>query len=114
MIKLFALLGLPNLPEDVSEEDLDNLTNVARLIQLPYLETICNNLKNEEEFLNPSIGTYLNDETGKRMKELFFNQSTLSDISFSIQGELYHCIYLITYAKDVGWGEWGASAECID
>ena len=32
------------------------------------------------------LGTFLNDETGCRMKSLFLNNSLLSDITFLVEG----------------------------
>ena len=84
-----VITGVPNLKEDTPEEELENLINVSKLIQLPYLATICENKKRDEEFLNPSIGTYLNDETGKRMKDLFLNKPTLADIYFIVEGKSF-------------------------
>ena len=82
----YSILGLPILAEDVSEEELNDLINTSRLIELPQLETICTNIKNTEACLNTSIAVHLNDEKGKAMKEFFFNQSTFADISFNVQG----------------------------
>ncbi len=50
------------------------------------LETICYNKETEQDFLNPSIGTYLNDETGKTLKNMFFNKPELADIVFNVEG----------------------------
>ena len=68
------------MPEETPEADLEELSRVAGLFKLPQLQTICLNLQNEEEFLNPSIGTFLNDETGATMKTMFFNQPEYSDV----------------------------------
>ena len=46
---------------DKNSELLEETIAVARLLNLPELEMICQNAKKEEEFLNPSIGTWLND-----------------------------------------------------
>ena len=78
--------GVPRLTEDASAEELSAVRKVADLFQLPYLVTICDNIEREEEFLNPSIGTFLNDETSARMKDLFFNKSTHADVVFLLQG----------------------------
>ena len=86
---MFHYTGVPHFPDDISEEDLDNVVNVSKLFFLPELETICRNIKSDEEFLNPSIGTYLNDETGKRMKEMFLNEDKLSDVVFKVEGEFW-------------------------
>ncbi len=80
--------GVPEFNEETSDEDLDNLINVSRLLGMPYLETICHNYRNDEDFLNPSIGTYLNDETAAKLKELFLNRTTLSDITFTVEGRM--------------------------
>jgi len=36
--------------------------------------------------LNPSIGTYLNDEAGSRALEIFFNRPLYSDIKIDVEG----------------------------
>ncbi|KAK7092808.1 rho-related protein racA-like [Littorina saxatilis] len=82
----FLYTGVPRLADDASEADIDELSRVAGLFKLSQLQTICSNLKNEEEFLNPSIGTFLNDETGASMKSLFFNQPEYADVVFNVQG----------------------------
>ena len=82
--------GVPRLTEDSSAEELSAVRKAADLFQLPYLTTICDNIEREEEFLNPSIGTFHNDETAAKMKELFFNKSTLADVVFLLQGEKNH------------------------
>ena len=79
--------GVPTFTEETSDEDLDNLINVSRVLNLPFLETICVNHRNEEEFLNPSIGTYLNDDSGKKLKDMFLNKPTLNDVTFLVEGK---------------------------
>ncbi|KAJ8306845.1 hypothetical protein KUTeg_014929 [Tegillarca granosa] len=90
----FLYSGIPQLPEDrdaeETEEEIQDLIRVAKIFKMPQLRTICENYLTDQEFLNPSIGTYLNDETGKRMKELFFNNPDLADVIFHVEGnELY-------------------------
>ena len=92
---LFSLLGLPNLSEESSEEDLESLINLAKVFQLPSLVNICNNLKDEEAALNASIATCINDERRLKMKEIFLNQPTLADISFDVQGKIHYMLYFI-------------------
>ena len=84
--------GLPNLKDGMTTEELDNLVHLSKLFQLEYLETICENRQQDQELLNESIKLYMNDETGRRMKELFFNKPTYSDIYFSVEGK---CIFTI-------------------
>ena len=43
---------------------------------------IYSNAKNGDDYLNPSIGTFCNDETGKRLKDMFFNKDTAADVRF--------------------------------
>lgn len=81
-------LGVPRFPDidDLLEEDIRELERVAGIFKLSHLQTICKNIISEQEFLNPSIGTYLNDETGAKMKQLFFNQPDRADVVFNVEG----------------------------
>ena len=93
---IFLIIGVPDLKENCSDEDHDQLIKVAKMFECPELENIINNIKNDLDFLNPSIGTYLNDETGKRMKNLFLNKKEIADIVFKIEGNffIYFCLQL--------------------
>lgn len=84
----FLYTGLPSLPEDVTgiEDEITDLSRLAKMFGLGQLETICDNCLKEMEFLNPSIGTFLNDETGKCMKEMFLNNPEYADVIFHIEG----------------------------
>ena len=73
--------------DDIDEADIRELDRVAGLFKLPQIQTICSNVLTEQEFLNPSIGTYLNDLTGANMKQLFLNQPDIADIKFQIDGK---------------------------
>ena len=79
---------MPHLPEDIGEEALDNLIYLSRVIQEPQLETICINVMNDAESLNPSLGLFRNDETAKKLKDMFLNNETLADIVFNVEGRL--------------------------
>ena len=81
--------GLPNVDEDSPEAELDALLKAADIFYLPRLGEIITNIQNSEEFLNPSIGTYLNDLTGHRSKEMFFNKPVFSDVQFEVEGRCY-------------------------
>ena len=74
------------MPENVDNEELEKLKSVSVMWDLGFLEQVCVNLQKDEAFLNPSIGTYLNDETGARLKKLFFNSNREADVSFSVEG----------------------------
>ncbi|XP_071101389.1 rho-related protein racA-like [Haliotis cracherodii] len=94
----FLYTGTPRLPDDVSEQCLQDVIRVAKIFRLPQLVTICHNVLNEEEVLNPSIGTFLNDETAAKMKELYFNKPEEADVVFDIGGiEVYaHKVVLVS------------------
>jgi len=74
--------------DNLSDDDRSDLIHISKLFGCKYLETVCTNVRNDEEFLNPSIGTFLNDETGRLMKENFLNSSTYADIVFRVEGLL--------------------------
>ena len=77
-----------------SKEDDDTITtatcNAADLLNLPEMITVVENVKKEEEFLNPSIGTWLNDRNSSVAKKLFLNQELFSDVTFNVEGTLIH------------------------
>lgn len=58
----------------------------AKLYECEQLETICDNIVNDMAELNPSIGTWLNDLSGEKAKDLFLNKEALSDIKFNVEG----------------------------
>ena len=80
--------GLPDITDETSTEDLVALQNAASTFCLPMLDSIVKNLQTGGKFLNPSIGTYLNDQTGQRAKWLFLNKQVLSDVRFKVEGRL--------------------------
>ena len=59
---------------------------LANLFKLPFLETICRNILTDNENLNPSIAHYVNNETGKKLKEMFLNNQKLSDVMLRVEG----------------------------
>ncbi|XP_060562983.1 rho-related protein racA-like [Ruditapes philippinarum] len=97
----FLYSGVPRFPDidDVSEQEIRELERVAGIFKLSQLQTICTNILTEQEFLNPSIGTYLNDETGARLKELFFNQPDRSDVVFNVEGKYIYAHKCILSAR---------------
>ena len=84
-INYLFLPGIPRLPDDFEDEDGD-LREAADIFKLSQLKTILDNLMNEEDFLNPSIGTFLNDEFGKTLKDKYFNKPETADVIFDVQG----------------------------
>ncbi|ESO93584.1 hypothetical protein LOTGIDRAFT_119223 [Lottia gigantea] len=65
---------------------LKELLRVAEIFKLGQLETVCLNYGNEEEFLNPSIGTFLNDQTASKIKTMFLNKPEGADVIFNVEG----------------------------
>jgi len=81
--------------DNLTDDDRSDLIRLSKLFRCKYLETVCLNVCNDKEFLNPSIGTFLKDEMGHLMKQHFLNSSTYADIIFRVEGLLY---YLDSYA----------------
>lgn len=81
--------GTVSFDDDPSTELLDSIREFCDMFDLPYLKQICDNVENDEEFLNPSIGTYVCDLNGQKMKALFFNQQAYADadVKFTFGGE---------------------------
>ena len=68
----FLYTGYVDLKKD--SEGLEDTLKAARLFNLPELQLIVENAQKEEEFLNPSIGTWLNDRNSSTAKQLFLNK----------------------------------------
>jgi len=69
---------------------LSQTIEAANLYECDYLVTICENITNDMSELNPSIGTWLNDDFGEKAKKLFLNKPLLSDMKFSVEGKEIH------------------------
>jgi len=65
-------------------KEVRDILEVAELLKLESLVQICKNIQENNEYLNPSIGTYLNDEMGSRAIDYFFNKTLFSDIAFRL------------------------------
>lgn len=72
------------------EDEIHDVSILAKMFGLGQLDTICDNCLKEMDFLNPSIGTFLNDETGKRMKDMFLNNPEYADVIFHIEGKVLY------------------------
>ena len=75
----FLYTGYVDLKKD--SEGLDDTIKAARLFNLPELQLIVENTQKEEEFLNPSIGTWLNDRNSSVAKQLFLNKVCMTNYS---------------------------------
>ena len=70
-----------------NDSDLEDIVVAAELLNLPELVMVCQNIKKDEEFLNPSVGTWLNDRNSEVMKQLFLKKSLYSDVLFVVDGK---------------------------
>ena len=84
----FLYTGFVNV--DKNSEALEETIRAAALLNLPELQMICENAQKEDEYLNPSIGTWLNDHNSSVAKQLFFNKPLLSDVQFIVEGQTVH------------------------
>ncbi|OWF34062.1 rho-related protein racA-like [Mizuhopecten yessoensis] len=85
----FLYAGVPKLTKDhdtIDQDELADVMRVADIFAIPELTEMCQNCLSEEEFLNPSIGTYFNNETKQTMKELYFNNPEMADVAFNVEG----------------------------
>ena len=96
---MFLYTGLPSITADEDKNFVNEIKNAAEKFQLSWLEQICENLLGEESFLNPSIGTWLNDNSGSASKSLFLNKPLMSDITFRIQDTVVHAHRAVLVAR---------------
>jgi len=81
----FWYTGLPGIPAGACTHPcLPELEAAAAAFSSEQLETICKNIEEGREVLNPSIGTFLNDETGKEAKALLLGKELFADVSFKV------------------------------
>ena len=78
----FLYTGFVDLQKD--SEGLEETLKAAQLFNLPEPQLIVENAKKEEEFLNPSIGTWLNDRNSSVAKQLFLNKVFACTLTKSI------------------------------
>ncbi|KAH3743763.1 rac gtpase [Pelomyxa schiedti] len=84
----FWYTGLPGIPTSAAADPVvQQLTTAATAFGSEHLGTICKNIEEGRDMLNPSIGTWLNDETGKEAKALFLGHETMADGAFLVQGK---------------------------
>ena len=84
-----------------NDGDLDDTIVAAELMNLPELITMCNNVKNGEEYLNPSVEKQFNIHKNEMMRKIFLNSELYSDITFVVNGKripAHRCV-LITRSE---------------
>jgi small GTP-binding protein len=83
----FLYTGSPVLAK---EHNLDKVDEAAQIFELQELSNYIANIRNNDPDLNPSIGTYLNDELASALLKLFFNQELFSDVQFMIEDKVFY------------------------
>ena len=64
----------------LEKEETEMVSEVARIFECDELQTVCANIQSGDDFLNPSIGTWLNDNNGAKLARLFCNKKLWSDL----------------------------------
>eukprot|EP01133_Synstelium_polycarpum_P005638 gene5638-6507_t len=93
----FLYTGLLNAVD--RNDELPATIALATQFECKFLASACKNLNNNSADLNPSIGTYLNDEMGERAKELFLGKKIFSDIQFVVEGRTVHAHKALIYSR---------------
>ena len=95
----FLYTGLPDISEDEDQNFVKEIQALAEKFQLAWLSDICTNLLKGDSYLNPSIGTWLNDNTGQAAKKLFLNKPFLADVKFRVEGTIVYGHKLLLKAR---------------
>ncbi|XP_022798746.1 rho-related protein racA-like isoform X1 [Stylophora pistillata] len=95
----FLYTGSPNLSDDDDKNFITEIQDVAKKFQMAWLIDTCTNILSGDSFLNPSIGTWLNDNTGQTAKKLFLNKPFLADVKFCVEGMVVYGHKLILKAR---------------
>ncbi|OWF34060.1 rho-related protein racA-like [Mizuhopecten yessoensis] len=81
-----GLLRFTNDKDMIEQDELADVMRIADMFEIPRLRDICQNYLSEQEFLNPSIATCVNEETKETMKEIYFNKPEMADVTFKVEG----------------------------
>ena len=95
----FLYTGLPDISEDEDINFVKEIQSLAIKFQLSWLAEYCSNILEGESYLNPSIGTWLNDNTGNAAKKLFLNKSLQADVKFLVEGSVVYGHRVILKAR---------------
>lgn len=83
----FLYTGSPGFAENEDVDLVKEVQSVSIKFQLKWLEAYCANILKEESFRNPSIGTWINDNTGLAAKKLFLNRKLHADVKFLVEDD---------------------------
>ena len=69
-----------------NDDHLDDIIAAAELLNLPKLIRVCDNVKSDNEILNPYLTRTFATQNSIMMEGLFFNKAVYSDITFVVDG----------------------------
>lgn len=95
----FLYTGSPSVTDDKDKNFITEIQDAAKKFQLTWLIDTCTNILSGDSFLNPSIGTWLNDNTGQTAKNLFLNKPFLADVKFCVEGTIVYGHKLILKSR---------------
>jgi len=74
----FLYTGIATIKD--KSDGVTEIIEVAEMYECKELVTICRNILEGNEFLNPSIGTWLNDKAGGVLHDSFVGRDTFADV----------------------------------
>ena len=86
--RIWYISGLPGIGLDEEPGSVKKLITLSQLWEIHLLETICNNIKNEDSHLNPSIAVSHNSEMGEKLKQHFLFANKWTDVTFDVEGNV--------------------------
>ena len=95
----FLYNGSPDICKDDDKNFVKEIQVVAEKFQLAWLTDICSNILKGDLFLNSSIGTWLNENTGQAAKKMFLNKPLLADVKFCVEGTVVYGHKMILKAR---------------
>jgi hypothetical protein len=109
---IFRYTGIATI--EGKSDEIPEIIAASDIFGCEELKQICNNIINDEDYYNPSIGilinqsikfsdifqgTWMNDQTGGMFKELFLNKSKFSDVSFKVDGKTIYAHRIILSSR---------------
>ena len=95
----FLYTGSPGLAKNEDVNFVKEVQSFSIKFRLNWLEAYCTNILNEESFLNSSIRTWINDNTGLAAKKLFLNKKLQADVKFLVKDSIVYGHRVILKAR---------------